>query len=106
MSLRDQIAGDAKIFLNPEEFGSPVTYHFEDGTTVETLAVIEKSTNNVEGSQFADLSDVYLLTSDVPEPGERDTFLNEGTTWHVDKVISIDAGITHVLAHANRRRRY
>ena len=98
MSFKDQLAADAvNVFLNPNEFGEPVTYN---GNSIN--AVVDVTKENEYGNTFvrrtgmSDLAEIAVLASDVPTPLAEDSVIIGTKNWQVARIIKSD-NIIHVL---------
>lgn len=78
MTLKDDIASDASVFYDTDEFGETMTYNGS-----EIVGVIESGSERVENMVASPALQVRARQSDVPEPAVDDRVVYDDRTYRV-----------------------
>lgn len=88
MTLKAQMAADAALFLNQEEFAEEVLYTPKDGTAFAVSLLVAPATVKVGGEVVTIDGEVVVILAmaDVPAPGAGDTILREnGEAYRLER---------------------
>ncbi len=78
MTLKNDIAADADVFYDTDEFGQSMTYN---GT--EIVGVIESGSERMENMVASPALQVRVRQVDVPAPAVDDRVVTDGRTYRV-----------------------
>lgn len=96
MTLKDNIAADILMIMNPDEGAESITYN-----GVAMLAIPEIGSDNVKGNTFtrtgsAADANFWILEVDVPKPVGGDKIMHKGVKWTVARVATSAGGLQKV----------
>ena len=88
MALRDQLARDRAVFLNPQEFGEAVVI---DGVPVLAVRDDDLTIARTQGPPqaeglFAERTILHLAAGQIPRPVEGQRIEVNGRRWYVRQV--------------------
>ena len=88
MALREQLARDRAVFLNPEEFGEAVVI---DGVPVTAVRDDDLTIQRTQGPPqaegiFAERTVLHLAAGQIPRPVEGQRLMVDGGGWYVRQV--------------------
>lgn len=94
MSLKEQLAQDADVFLNTSEFAEPLLYN---GASIQ--AVLERGLEFAPGNTFTGegqsaRAELQVAVMDVPSPKPQDIVeTDDGICWQVARILDSDAAM-------------
>jgi hypothetical protein len=96
MTFKEQIAADADVFFNENEFAEPITYN-----GVSMLAIPEVGENPANGNLYTSEGQTararFLVPAkDVPDPKPQDKIVHKMVTWYMAKILESDS-VSHYL---------
>jgi hypothetical protein len=102
MNLKDAMAADVvAIFLNANEFAEYVEYKGKIIKGVFARGHTAEKGNVFSAQGETDRATLSVSIADVPAPQAGDSFVINGTTWSVARIIASDAGMHDLECTAN-----
>ena len=93
MSLKDQMAADAAIFFNTNEFGEQVLYN---GVKITAIVDIGEGIRRSQTENRGITGYFEVKKADVPNPEVGDIIVADGVEWSFIEIASSDS-ISYVL---------
>ena len=98
MNFKEQIAADAAIFFNQNEFAEPATYN---GKAIFVIPEIGEGQNRGEPDQRRDMAYFEILKTDISYPKQGDVLVHDGIEWEFAEIAAIDPMSYTVKFYAN-----
>lgn len=107
MSLKEQIAADADLFLNFEDFGEEVVYTRKEGGAVQPLPILFHQGMTMVGGQLVaietEATAIFAVAAMTPAAGDFFTRAN-GESWKIDRNSRRDSDGVYWRIHVVRDR--
>lgn len=105
MTFKTQMAADAAVFDDTDEFGVSGTYTvFTTGAASAIKAVLGPSQDlGFASPGQARLATLMLRRAYVDQPALNDSILIDGVTWRVDQIIGADEVFSTLAVSAGHR---
>ena len=100
MNFKDQMAADAAVFFNADEFGEAATYNGVAVTVVPEIGASMQTGTGLDSAGNSDRASFWVLASEVPAPKETDKIIYSGVTWTVYKLGETDNVMHQVLCYS------
>ena len=98
MTLADQIKTDAKVFVNPAEFGEAATYTPKGEADVPITGVLVQPSFDVETAQLINTrQNVKIRSADVATPKVGDHITIRGRVCRVEDTVIQTAGLHELV---------
>jgi len=91
MTLKSQMAADAAIFFNLNEFGEAATYNGSTVTVIPEIGATLQNGNTIDTTGFSNRAVFCVPVASVPHPSGTDTIIHAGKTWYVVRVLESDS---------------
>ncbi|MHC1758320.1 MAG: hypothetical protein AB9917_02180 [Negativicutes bacterium] len=90
MNFKDQMAADAAVFFNINEFGEAATYNGDPVTVVPEIGATLQPGTGLDSTGNSDRASFWVLKSEISAPKETDQIVHDGITWTAYKIGETD----------------